>query len=137
MTTELWALLGFAFWPVLLVTAIGGFRALDVLTGRKKANEFPAGVPHGGDLYWRLNRAHLNSLENLPIVASVFIIAHLAGVHSALTETLALVILGARIVQSVIHISSGTPMAVNLRFTAYVVQLLALAVFGFQLLQQA
>ena len=53
---------------IVLVTAIGAFRVLQVLTRKKAANEFPSGTPHGGDLYWRLNRAHMNTAENLPLL---------------------------------------------------------------------
>lgn len=123
LTPELYSLLGFTLWAVLLVTAVGSWRAVQVLVGQKRANEFPSGTPHGGDAYWRLNRAHMNTAENLPIFATLVLIAHMIDVHSETTVLLAQVILGARIVQSLIHFASGSAMAVNLRFTAFLVQI--------------
>lgn len=131
MTTPLWCLLGFAMWAVVLVSAIGGVRALQVVTRQKRANEFPSGQPHGGDMYWRLNRAHLNTLENLPIFGAVVVVGVLSGVDAPLFSTLASVVLGARIAQSVIHVSSGSVMAVNARFTAFLTQLVGMAWMAF------
>lgn len=123
LTPELYALLGFTLWAVLLVTAVATWRAAQVLIGQKRANEFPSGTPHGSDPYWRLNRAHMNTAENLPIFTALVVIAHLAGVHSEMTANLANIIVGTRVVQSLIHISSGSAMAVNARFTAFLVQI--------------
>src|SRR4051794_5032236 len=120
MTLALWCLVGWCGWAVALVLAVGGARALQVLTGKKPANGFPSGVPHGSDRYWRLNRAHLNTLENLPIIAALTLIATLRHVD---IDTIACVALGARVVQSLIHIASNRSMAVNLRFTAFLAQL--------------
>ena len=53
MTTPLWCLLGFVAWTIVLLLAIALTRVGAVLTGAKKANEFPSGVPHGGDLACR------------------------------------------------------------------------------------
>ena len=58
MTTPLWCLLGFVAWTLALLLGVGFSRVGAVLRGEKKANEFPSGVPHGGDAYWRwLERA--------------------------------------------------------------------------------
>jgi uncharacterized MAPEG superfamily protein len=122
MTTPLWCLLGFVVWTLVLLLGLGFSRVGAVLSGQKKANEFPSGVPHGGDAYWRLNRAHMNCVENLPLFASVVLVATVAGVKAPLLDTLARVYLGARIGQSVTHVSSGGVMAVNVRFTFFLVQ---------------
>ena len=67
MTVPLWCLLGYVAWTLLLLLGIGAARSAQVLTGARRANEFPAGERHGGDAYWRLNRAHLNCLEFIPL----------------------------------------------------------------------
>jgi hypothetical protein len=83
----------------------------------KKANEFPSGVPHGGDFYWRLNRAHLNCLENLPIFRRGSCSSRRsAGLRAPLLDTLARTYLCARIGQSITHVSSGSVIAVNVAF---------------------
>jgi uncharacterized MAPEG superfamily protein len=123
MTTPLWCLLGFVTWTLVLLLGVGFSRVGAVLGGRKKANEFPSGVPHGGDAYWRLNRAHMNCVENLPLFASVVLVATVAGLKAPILDTLARVYLGARIGQSVTHVSSGSVMAIKVRFTFFLVQI--------------
>ena len=122
MTTPLWCLVGFVVWTLLLLVAIAGARVGAVLRGEKQANEFPSGVPHGGDAYWRLNRAHMNCLENLPIFASVVLVAAVADIRAPILDTLARTYLAARIGQSVTHVASGSVMAVNVRFTFFLIQ---------------
>ena len=121
MTTPLWCLLGFVLWTLVLLLALGAVRVGKVMTGKAKANDFPSGVPHGSDAYWRLNRAHSNCVENLPIFASV-VLAAVAGVHVPALDTAARVFLGARVGQSLAHVSSGSALAVNVRFAFFVVQ---------------
>jgi uncharacterized MAPEG superfamily protein len=123
MTTPLWCLLGFVVWTMVLLVAVGGARVAQVLRGEKQPNEFPSGVPHGGDRYWRLNRAHLNCVENLPLFGAVVLVAAVAGVKDPMLDTLARTYLAARIGQSVIHVASGSAMAVNVRFTFFLIQL--------------
>lgn len=123
MTTPIYALMGFVFWTVFLVLAIGGVRVLQVMKGEAAANGFPSGQPHGGDAYWRLNRAHMNAVENLPLFASVVLAGHVTGLTNGTFATLAQVYVIARVLQSLIHVSSGSVVAVNLRFTCFVVQI--------------
>ena len=126
MTTPLWCLVGFVAWTLVLLLAIAFTRVGAVLTGAKKANEFPSGVPHGGDAYWRLNRAHMNCLENLPIFGALVLVTAVAGLRAPLLDTVAKVYLAARIGQSVTHVLSGSVIAVNVRFTFFVVQVACL-----------
>jgi uncharacterized MAPEG superfamily protein len=123
MTIPIYALMGFVFWTIFLVLAIGGARTMQVLRGETAVNGFPSGQPHGSDGYWRLNRAHLNCVENLPLFASVVLAGHVTGLTAGTFATLAQVYVGARVLQSIIHVSSGSAMAVNLRFACFVVQL--------------
>jgi uncharacterized MAPEG superfamily protein len=129
------ALALFAVWTLLLVLSIGAWRTGQVFAGQKKANDFPSGTKHGSDAYWRLNRAHLNAVENLPIFGSLV----LAGVYLQIQDTLfpmlPSVVLYARIVQSLIHISSGDAFAVTLRFAAYAIQVVAMLTMAALILQ--
>jgi uncharacterized MAPEG superfamily protein len=123
MSTPLWCLLGFAAWSILLVLSLGAIRVGRVLARQQSANSFPSGVPHGGDRYWRLNRAHLNSVENLPIFGAIVVVGELARVTASSFGLAATIVLVARVAQSTIHIASNTNLAVNLRFTAFLTQL--------------
>ena len=123
MTTPLFALMGFVFWTVMLIVAIAVARVAEVAAGRTPVNGFPAGQPHGGDAYWRLNRAHMNCVENLPMFAAVVLTGHVTGLSAGTFATLSQVYVAGRVAQSLIHVASGSAMAVNLRFACYLVQL--------------
>lgn len=117
------ALIAYALWAIALVLALAFARTSAVLSGRAKADSFTAGVPHGGDAYWRLNRAHLNTLENLPIFAAIVLSGWVVGMETATFNRLAVIVIAARIVQSLIHLVSGSVTAVTFRFAAFGVQL--------------
>jgi uncharacterized MAPEG superfamily protein len=137
MSTPLVCLVGFTLWAIVLVTSIGTVRSLLVLAGKKRPNQFPGGTEHGGDRYWRLNRAHLNTLENLPIFATLVLGGTILHVRAPAFVTLSEVVLGARVLQSIFHISSGSSTAVMLRFSMFVVQLVCFAWLGCLVLRAA
>ncbi|WP_431483397.1 MAPEG family protein [Pseudomonas solani] len=121
------ALLGLVAWSLLLVFLLVNQRGLLVLGGRMKVNAFaPDGSNTPGALGQRLVRAHANCLENLPMQAAVLLFA-LATAQTAITDPLALVLLGARIFQSVVHLISTSALFVWLRFAGFFVQLAVLA----------
>jgi uncharacterized membrane protein YecN with MAPEG domain len=122
MTLPLRCLLGYAAWTMLLILAIVTARGLEMLSGKKKMNEFPGGVQHGGPMYWRLYRAHANTVENLPIVAIIILVGTVMHVATPMFERLPQIALGARVVQSIVHVSSGSAAAVSVRFTAFATQ---------------
>lgn len=123
METIYLTLIGFTLWTLGLGVSLTSFRSVLVLLGKKKSNEFPAGIQHGSDFNWRLNRAHLNSLENLPLfLAVVFLTANLGMIDSFVNQA-GIVILGARVLQSLTHLISTSVLAVNIRFTFYTIQI--------------
>jgi uncharacterized MAPEG superfamily protein len=117
------ALIFYALWAIALVLMIAADRALLIIRGEAKANSFASGVPHGSESYWRINRAHLNTVENLPIFATVVLSGWVVGMETATFNLLAVIVVVARVIQSAIHIASGSVLAVNLRFTAFAVQI--------------
>jgi len=117
------ALVGFACWAILLVLALGTWRTVLIMRGKARANSFTSGTPHGTDAYWRINRAHLNTVENLPIFATIVLSGWVVGQETATFNHLAVIVIAARIVQSLIHIASGSAIAVTFRFLAFAVQL--------------
>ena len=126
----------YALWAVALVLTFGAYRCYAVLAGKSRNDGFPAGVQHGPDWYWRLNRAHLNTLENLPIFGSVVIVGVIVGVSSSLFHTCAAVIFYARIAQSLTHIASTAKWPINIRFTFFVIQLAGIVVMGVECLKK-
>ncbi len=123
MTLPLWGLIGFVLWVVVLVVAltIARFRHLS-----RGGSHIDFGVPDDRRLIWRLFRAHLNALENLPLFASVVLVAALRGVTGGVFGLLAVVYLAARVGQSVLHISPGGGLRGHRRFILLVVQLTCL-----------
>ena len=117
------ALVFYALWAIALVLTIAIDRLLLIFRGRVKNNEFLSGVPHGNEAYWRINRAHLNTVENLPVFAAIVLAAWVAGAESHLFNLLAMLVLAARIVQSIIHIMSGGQIATWFRTTMFAVQI--------------
>jgi len=128
-------LLGYAAWAILLILTILAWRGLEILRGHRKMNEFPGGTEHGSSAYWRLNRAHANTVENLPIVIALVV----AGMHQHATggafDRAALVALVARVVQTAAHVSSGSAPAVTMRFTAFATQYVCFVVMLVQILR--
>ncbi len=120
------ALILHAVWSLLLVSTIGIWRVSQLLTGTVPKGGFKPGEQHGSDAYWRLNRAHMNSVENLPLFGAIVLSGVVLQVQDQLFLTLPTVVLVARIFQSLIHISSGTQFAILFRFSAYLVQVLSM-----------
>jgi uncharacterized MAPEG superfamily protein len=121
MSPTLLALLGFTCWALALLGLIVVTRTTLVLTGKHAVNSFDPGHSDLSPFLQRLARAHANCLEGLPIFGGLMIVAILAG-KSGVTDPLAMLLVGARIVQSTIHLVSTSPLAVYARFSAFSVQ---------------
>ena len=133
MNATLLALTGFVTWTLLLLVLMESLRSRLVVLKAVPSNGFQ---PDNGNLspfMQRLARAHANCLEGLPVFGGLLVIASLSG-QTAITDPLALVLLGTRVVQSLIHLASLSVMAVNLRFSAFAVQMLIALYWAFALL---
>ena len=117
-------LIFYALWTITLALMVGADRVLLILRGQVKLGGVTPGAPHGPDSYWRLNRAHINAAENLPVFAAIVLSAYVVGQGTATFNHLATAVLCARIVQSLIHIVSGSPTAIAFRFLAFGIQLI-------------
>lgn len=128
MTIPQWALLGFAIWTVLVLFAtVGIYRWSRILSGRASVSEWQADLPQGGEWYRRAMRAHANCIENLPVFGAIVYCAAIAGTHGVLLNILALLVLGSRIAQTIVHLSvSQTNAAASLRFSFFLIQALGM-----------
>jgi uncharacterized MAPEG superfamily protein len=131
------ALVFYALWTIALVLMVGIERVVLIARGHIKTQDVTPGSPHGNAAYWRMNRAHMNATENLPVFAAIVLAGWIAGQESVLFNQLAMVVLVARIVQSLIHIASGSGLAIGFRFTAFGVQLVSLVWMAILILQTA
>lgn len=122
MTPTLLALLGFLSWTLLLLLLMELLRSKLVLTREVPANGFSPDNAGLSPFMQRLARAHANCLEGLPLFGGFMLLAVVAG-QSGVTDPLAFAMLAARVVQSVIHLVSTSPVAVTARFIAFAVQM--------------
>ncbi|MCJ8168462.1 MAPEG family protein [Atopomonas sediminilitoris] len=133
LTPSALALLSLCAWPLLLVLIMANHRAFYVFTGKMPVNGFAADGSNTPDAFGkRLVRAHANCYENLPMQAGILLFA-IATQQTALTDPLAWAMLAARVLQSVVHMTSTSAAAVWLRFAAYGVQV-AIALYWLGLL---
>jgi hypothetical protein len=126
------ALIGFISWTLILLVLMEVIRTSLVATGKVPANGF---TPDNGNLspfMQRLARAHANCIEGLPVFGGLLAFAILLD-KTAVTDTLALWFLAARVVQSIIHLISTNAIAVTLRFSAFAVQMVIALYWAWQL----
>src|ERR687885_277091 len=127
MTLPVWMLLGFATSTVLLLLlTVGIYRWSRILTGRVPISEFRADQVEGKDWYKRSMRAHANCVENLPVFGAIVFALYAGHIASATVNVLAVAILAARIMQSLVHVCLvQTNTVVSLRFGFFFVQIVS------------
>jgi uncharacterized MAPEG superfamily protein len=127
MTLPVWMLVGFAAWTMLLLLAtVGVYRWSQILTGRVAIREFRADQIEGAEWYKRAMRAHANCVENLPVFGAIVFGLYVGNVGSALVNALAVAVLLARVLQSLVHVcfvQTNTVTAV--RFGFFFVQIVS------------
>nr|WP_295773974.1 MAPEG family protein [Rhodoferax sp.] len=121
--TAIQALLGFAAWTALLVLGVFLYRGLRFVTGTP-INHWPRGAKPSSDAAFvkRLEDAHANCLENLPVFAVIVLGAAATG-RLDVISTLAPWVLYARIAQSLTHLTGVGQLHVLVRATFWSIQL--------------
>lgn len=130
------ALTGFIAWTLLLLVLMEALRTQLVLAGKVAANGFTPDNARLSPFMQRLARAHANCCENLPILGGLLLVAIATG-QAAVTDPLACLLLGARVVQSLVHVASGSALACSIRFAAFAVQVGIGVYWAFRLLAVA
>ena len=133
MSNSQCALLGLASWYVILLFLLAGYRVYISATRKKAANTF---APDGSDVPGfgqRLVRAHANCCENIPIFMALLLFA-MVSEQTTVTDPGAMILLGARVGQSVVHLISTSVPAVMLRFALFLVQVLTVVCWLYQFL---
>ena len=127
------SLTGFMAWTLLLLVLMESIRSQLVLRGKVRANGFTPDNAGLSPFMQRLARAHANCIESLPVFGGLLIVSIATG-RTAVTDPLAYLLLGARIVQSLVHLASVSPAAVTIRFGAFAVQMAIGLYWAFELL---
>lgn len=122
MNPTLISLTGFVTWSLFLLVLMEAIRSKLVLTKAVPANGFKPDNSNLSPFMQRLARAHANCIEGLPVFGGLMLIAVVTD-RSYITDPLAYAFLAARILQSVIHLSSLSALAVTLRFAAFAPQM--------------
>jgi uncharacterized MAPEG superfamily protein len=132
MSVPVWVLLLFAAWTLLLLfLTVGYFRWSLILTGRATIREWRPDQDQGTDWYRRAMRAHANCLENLPIYTVVVIALLVTNAKGQWLDGLAIILLVARIAQSVLHIGpTQTEFVAGVRFGFYAIQIACIITMG-------
>jgi uncharacterized MAPEG superfamily protein len=133
MSPTLFALTGFIAWSLALLVLMEAIRSKLVLTREVAPNAFTPDNAALSPFMQRLARAHANCVEGLPIFGGLMLVALVAD-RTAITDPLALAFLGARVLQSLIHLASVSATAVTLRFTAFAAQMVIGAAWAWGLL---
>lgn len=125
MTIPMWMLLGFATWTLLLLMAtVGVYRWVRILFSNVPIASFCSDRLEGEDWYRRGVRAHANCVENLPVFVAVVWVISALGVNDPAVNYLSILILVARVCQSLVHVCHvQTNAFVAVRFTFFFVQL--------------
>lgn len=133
MSDPAYALTGFIAWALALLVVMETIRTWLVLSGQVAANGFAPDNSGLSPFMQRLARAHANCIEGLPIFGGLLAVAIMTS-RAAVTDPLALWLLGARMLQSSIHLASTSATAVTLRFSVFAVQLAIAAWWAWKLL---
>lgn len=121
------ALICFTLLTAVLAMSYPLQRVFLVLTGKAPANAWARNNTTAEVPAWalRAQHAHLNCLENLPLFAAVVIAAYISD-QLMLIEGLAMVFLGLRVAQSVVHLISTSAGFVFVRANLWIAQMLIL-----------
>lgn len=128
----MWGVLAFAGWTLLvLIGSVGVYRWSRILTGRQEIRSFRSDRIEGADWYRRAMNAHRNCVENIAIYAPLALVAWAAGIRQGAINTLAIVLVSARVAQSVTHIAFvETNVMTAIRFAFFFVQVICFVAIG-------
>jgi uncharacterized MAPEG superfamily protein len=107
---------------LLLLATVGVYRWSRILTGRVPIRDFRADHVEGEDWYRRSMRAHANCIENLPVFGAIVFALYVAGVGGSAVNFLSISVLGARVIQSLVHVclvQTNTVAAVRFAFVTH------------------
>ena len=122
--TGMTALLLFTTWTLILMFVYVNYRVLLTLTGKKPANSWPRGQPNDDPAFVvRVQHAHYNCVENLPVFAAIVLAAAALG-KSPVVDAVGAYVLYLRLAQSATHMIGTTATLVFIRATFFTLQAL-------------
>lgn len=122
MSPTIIMLMGLITWTIILLLGVAGSRFHAIGSGRFHLRHITPDGEHLAPYAHRLHRAHLNCVENLPMVVGVCLIAFMLN-QVQVINPLAYVFLACRVIQSLIHLFSVRFYALIARLLFYSVQI--------------
>jgi uncharacterized MAPEG superfamily protein len=135
MNATILALAGYIAWIMVLLLSLAAYRGIYNQSQKRSSLVFKADGSDVSDLGQRLTRAHLNSVECFGFIGGVMLLA-IATNSSAITNGLALIVLGARVLQSIVHVMSISNPAIYARFVFFLLQFGICGYWLFMLIQK-
>ncbi len=124
----------YALWAVALQFTLAFSRARAMRRDKRAVNTFkPFGDTEQLDA---VSRAHMNTVENLPVFAVVYLCALWVDAAAPIAA-LGWTALGARVLQSLVHVSSRSAQATQLRAALLLLQAACFIWLGITALQSA
>ena len=121
MNATILGLLGYISWILVLLVSLACYRTGLVMQKQKAPNAFKADGSDSPPFGARITRALGNSVESFAFIGGLMLLA-LATNSAVITDGLALMLLAARLGQSITHLISTSVLAVQVRFAFFLVQ---------------
>ena len=128
MSASIICLFGLIIWSIILMLVLLAARTRYALGGQLVFDQL--GIDLGGTSQ-RITRAQANSLEWL-VIPSALLIYGIAIGQSEITDGLAMVILGSRILQSIVHMVSVSLPAILIRATLFTIQVVIWIIWSYE-----
>jgi len=122
MNDTIIGLLGYVTWILVLLLWLAVYRTLLVAKKQQAVNGFKADGSNSPAFGERLARAQGNCVESFAFIGGLMLLA-LATNSAAITNGLALLLLAARLGQSITHLLSTSVLAVQIRFAFFLAQI--------------
>jgi uncharacterized MAPEG superfamily protein len=122
MNDTIIGLLGYITWILVLLVWLAVYRTLLVAKKEQAVNGFKSDGSDSPPLGERIARAQGNCVESFAFIGGLMLLA-LATNSAVITNGLALVMLAARLGQSITHLLSTSVLAVQIRFVFFLLQL--------------
>ena len=121
MNDTIIGLLGYITWILVLLVWLAVYRTVLVAKQQQAVNDFKADGSNSPSFGERITRAQSNCVESFAFIGGLMLLA-LATDSAAITNNLALLLLAARLGQSITHLISTSVLAVQIRFAFFLAQ---------------
>ena len=115
------AFLGCIIWMIILVLLIVAIRVTAHMTGKHKSVYFKTDGTDVSEFTTRLSRVHANCYENFPIFGGILLLLMVLD-KTDVSNPLAYALIGARILQGIVHLISISDKAIMLRLFFFIIQ---------------